>query len=183
MKNLIVYGMGFLLVFAGTVAGMLAATGNLNKGTVDKILKRDASQTAPVEEADPLDPLLAQVKEQLKDLEDRDKALDDREAKLQLREKNVSDLFDKTNDTFKQLQEAADTEDAARAARMKDAATTLAEMKAENAATVLSEYPDIQEAAEILRMIKEKDRGKILDAIKDTKQASLLLRTMLDGGV
>ena len=165
------------LSFAGVLAGLIAQSGNLSKEGIERLLKRGPEQAAsPVEPKDEAGPWARALREKEEALKKREAELDEQERRLATQMGDLEDLRKKVQEIDKEIQDALATTDAERAARVKDAAARLAEMKPDNAAKALEDWP-VEDAAAILRQIKEKDCAKILDAM-DPRQATVLLRSL-----
>jgi flagellar motility protein MotE (MotC chaperone) len=175
MIKLIVYVLIPLIAFATTVVACLALTGNLSKEQILKIVGKapaaEQAGEAPKEEADPY----------LRALQQREDALKKREAKLQESEaqikKSQTDLDQLKTEleaVQKQIGDTLKNEDADAQKRISDVALSLSKMKPTNAAKTLDSW-EAPDAAKVLRMVKDKERGKILDAMTPEKAATILL--------
>ncbi len=169
---------GYILLgivsFALTVFGLVAATGNLPN--LQKIFKGEVAEKKVVEEPDELDQLARELKAREERLTEQEAKLSREEEQLKQRQQELDDTLSKLEDISGQIQESIGEADADREERLKVTAESYAAMKAANAAEALKDWP-AEDAANILRLIKDKDRGKILDQM-EPRQAALILRTL-----
>ena len=175
MKAVALIGLA-VAVFLATLVGAMAASGNLSKDNIERLVKGPPTPAELPEPEDDVGPLTAALRT-------REEKLKQREAKVKAREERVSQMLADLDELREevvaiqqQIADALDSDDEDRLDRRKDVALSLSEMKPENAAKTLDDWP-VEDAADILRMIKEKDRGKILDGM-DTDKASVLLRAL-----
>lgn len=169
-----------LFFFAGTLAGALALTGNLNGEGMQRIMG-NAPEVAEATETkeDPLGPLARQLKNKEDELKKQEERLKQRESQLNTREQSLQELSDKLDALRMELNTNIDEAEMARQQEIETVATTLTEMKADKAAEALSNFP-VEEQADILRKIeKSKDRGKILEAMRP-EDATRALQAMQD---
>lgn len=166
-----------LLSFALTVAGMLAYTGNLNKEGLDKILGRTEPAIASESESEP-EP--DELSETTRALQEREKALANREQNLERQQQRLNETQDQMEelrgtleDLIAQLTQTADTMDANEKTRLQEVAKSLGSMKEDQAAMVLEEWP-AEQGAQLLQLIEERTRGKILDKMNERKAAEFL---------
>ena len=180
MRALALIGVA-VLVFLLTLVAAAGVSGNLTKESLSRLVQgpppKAVAQGAAQEATDPLARALSLRDWQVR-LDEREDLLDDRETVLEQREAQLEDLQTDIRGMQTQLQVTLDAQDLERSERMNQVAASLAEMKPENAAKVLEEWPEVDDAAELLyRVVKEKDRGKILDKL-DPRTASDLLRAI-----
>jgi flagellar motility protein MotE (MotC chaperone) len=164
-----------LLSFALTVAGMLAYTGNLNKEGLDKILGRTEPAIASEPELEP-----DELSETTRALQEREEALATREQNLERQQQRLTETQDQMEelrgtleDLIAQLTQTADTMDANEMTRLQEVAKSLGSMKEDQAAMVLEEWP-AEQGAQLLQLIEERTRGKILDKMNERKAAEFL---------
>ena len=173
LMKLIVFGILGSISFVSALAGALAATGNLSRETLDKLMGNEVA----LEEAvapDQLGPLARDLnllrdqleQQRLAQVEEAQR-LSDREAALQVESQRLDALV-------AQLTADLDQKSALRAQRLTTIATRVNLMKAKQAAEMLSSLP-VDEAAEILRndAIK-KNSGKIMTEIEATVLAQIM---------
>lgn len=169
-----------ILVLAAFLAAILipmGMSGKLTKESLDKLLgKEEPKPEEGPAKASKEDILVRAIK-------DREEELDQREAKVREEEDRIrkmqSDLDQFRNELLTlqmQIQEMVKAEDSNRETRLKDVAQSLGKMKPANAAQTLSSWtPD--DAADVLRLVKERERGRILDAMQP-EQASMVLKSI-----
>lgn len=167
-----------LFCFAGSLAGLLAYSGNLSKEGIGKVLRPKTSDTKTAETQDETGDESSALAHALKQ---REEELDQRETKIREEEERIkksrTDLEAlRTEVQAMQTQIAASVKavDADRKKRMEDVALSLGKMKATNAAKTVESWP-VEDAVGILRFLKEKERAKILDAMPPEQASALLL--------
>jgi flagellar motility protein MotE (MotC chaperone) len=177
MLRLILFLVLALLAFVGALAAMLALTGNLNQESLSRIINREeALPPEPVQQEDSLGVLAAQLKAKEAELAAREEELDEQEKQIETRLQELQALQRQIEETSLQLQGVIDETDEEREQRMTTVATTVSAMKPDKAALALQGLPD-DEVADILRKVKDKDRGKIVDAM-DAERASRVLQEL-----
>ncbi|MCC6145628.1 MAG: hypothetical protein IT368_17615 [Candidatus Hydrogenedentes bacterium] len=183
MLRMIVFLFLAVAAFVGALAAMLALTGNLNAESLGRLMNREeavpAAPAAPPE--DSLGILASQLKAKETELDEREKALDEQEKQLATRLEELQQLQRQIEETSQQLQGVIDETDEERAERLSTVATTVSAMKADKAALALQGLPD-DEVAEILRKVKDKDRGKIVEAM-DAERASRILQQLQEAPI
>lgn len=167
-----------LLAFVLAIVGSMAASGNLNRETLNRLIGRETATRTLVVEEDVIGPVAQKLKEERENLNKKAADVEEREGQLNLREQALDETLKEIRRLQEQIAGDLDTMDAERAQSLEDVAKSLSKMTPGNAASSLESWPT-EEAAEILRLIKERNRGKILDAM-DQKRASLLLQTMAE---
>jgi flagellar motility protein MotE (MotC chaperone) len=169
-----------VLVFGLTLAGALAMTGNLNGEALARMVSGDTAPdlAAPGAAApsDPLSPLAQQLKRREDALKEREDRLKTWEAQLLQREGSLEQMRTELEALQKQLNATVDEADAERKSRIEAIAITMEKMRPERAAERLLGLPT-EEAAEILALVKDKSRGKIIESM-DADQATRVLRMM-----
>lgn len=153
----------------------MAATGKLNKESIDKI--RGVEVTLEAEEPDPATPLLQSLEAERERLNELAADLAKREELLTLREQELSSTLQEVTQMQASIAAAMDEMDADQQERMMEVAKTLGSMKATNAADDLESMTP-EQAAVLLPLIDERARGKILDAMDDLQHRSLILQIM-----
>lgn len=164
-----------LVCFVGTLAGIIAATGNLKMESLDRIRGTDKTPKEEVVVADPVSIWAKGLKDKEKELTAKEGTLNELELRIEQRRQELVTLKDELTNLQKVIDESLETSDADHEKRLTDVATSLAQMKAANAAKILDSWPSAEEVAAILRKIKDKDRGKILDSM-NAKRATEILR-------
>ncbi len=175
MIKLIFYVLLPLVAFAGTVAVCLSLTGNLSKEGIDKILGRaqPAKQTQEAAEGQ-TDPYLRALQQREEDLKKREAKVQEDDARIKKAQTDLDQLRTEIEDLQKEIGDALKVEDAEQQKRVADVALSLGKMKPVNAAKTLESW-DVQESAKVLRLVKDKERGKILDSMTPEKAAAILL--------
>ena len=168
-----------LLAFASFAAALLVPlglSGNLNREGLEKILKRDAQRPVEAPQPDPATPLLRALNQQREALERREEELKEEEQRLRAMHADLEELREKVRDMLFKVQTTLSEEDEAHDERLQEVAQALSRMNPRNAAETMNSFtPD--EAARVLRLIRDRDRIRILDAM-DQEQAALILRTL-----
>lgn len=175
MIKLILYVIIPIIALVGTVVACLALTGNLSKEQMLKIVGKgpaaEQAEETPKEEADPYLRALQQREEALKK---REAKLQDNEAQIKKSQADLDQLKTELEAVQKQIGDTLKNEDADAQKRISDVALSLSKMKPANAAKTLDTW-EAADVAKVLRVVKEKDRGKILDAMPPEKAAAVLL--------
>jgi flagellar motility protein MotE (MotC chaperone) len=172
MKKLILYILIVLLSFAGTVAICLAVTGNLSMEGIGRIIRpKPAAEETPEAPREEVDPYLQALQRREEDLKKREASLQTEEAQLKKSKADLEQLRTDVEQIQKQIGEVLKTEDAEQVKRDTDVALSLSKMKPTNASTLIASW-EAKEAARVLRLVKDKERGKILDAMTTDKTTS-----------
>jgi len=151
--------------FLAAVVGMLAATGNLNKDAVAKLLGREVEVVADAPpEVDPSTGLVKELKTERERLTQKLKELDERDEQLNLREQEVDATLAEIQALHELINANMEKLDAAQDENLVALSKTLASMKAQEAAISLSAM-EPKDAVKLLPLIKDRDRGKIMDAM------------------
>lgn len=153
----------------------LAASGRLNKESIDTILGREAELEPDM--PDPANALLQSLDSERTRLSEWEADLQKREELITLREQELSATLDEVTQMQASIAAAMDEMDADQQERMMEVAKTLGTMRPENAADDLESMTP-EQAARLLPMIDERPRGKILDAMDDLQHRSLILQIM-----
>lgn len=161
--------------FFGSLAAALAFTGNLNAESIERILRREPPPAAapPDPAEDPLTPLARQLRAKEAALVKREQELRERESRLEARMRELQQLQGELDAMHQLIAGALDESDTERTVRIQTVATTVAQMKPDRAAEALLGLPD-EDAAEILREVRDRDRGKIVDAMDPARAARVL---------
>jgi len=153
-----------LTAFALTLVAALALSGNLNKEKLQQAFQKDTENVIPEEEPDPVAPWAQALKEKEEALNKREAELKEREAQLERERQGLIELKSELTAIQSRIDESLQATDTEQQAKRQEVADSLSKMKPANAAKILDDWvPD--EAAEVLRLIQEKDRGKILDSL------------------
>jgi len=173
MKTIVIPLLVFLLAFGLSLAGVLAATGNLNKESLGKMF--GSQQPAPLSEdvPDETDAFVLQLKENEKRIADEQKQLDEQKKRLRIAQDDVTQMTSQIEKMLQELEQMKGEVDKNRDARIEQAAKTVANMDPKKAAAALKDWP-ADRAAEVLRTVREKDRAKILDQMDPTLAAQIL---------
>lgn len=167
-----------ILCFAGSLAGLLAYSGNLSKEGFNKLLspKPAAQKTeeATTEKGDESSALAQALKQREEELDQREAKVREEEERLKKSRTDLESLRAELQNIQTQIGASVKAVDADRKKRMEDVALSLSKMKATGAAEVVSSWP-VEDAIAILRLVKDKERAKILDAMKPEQSAALLL--------
>lgn len=163
-----------VLAFAGALIGAMAATGNLNQAAIMRLLGREpAPDTAPaVEGPDELAPLAQRLKEESERLKARAAELDEREARLEQRERQLEETLARIEEIQAQLAADLDRVDAERQARVRELAESIENMTEEQAAQTLQTM-EPADVAEILRQVKARKRGAVLDVMDNDRRRAI----------
>ncbi len=164
--------------FVGTVIATAAATGKLNKESLDYLMGRGEEVEEASAPEDPIGPIASKMKEDRRLLDERTEEMDEREARLELREQDFLQTVAAMEELQVQLDTALEELDAERATRIKETAEAISAMKADGAAASLASQPP-EDAAEILRLIEPRKQGKILDAMDD-RIRNILISIMIE---
>ena len=152
--------------FLAAVVGMLAVSGNLNKGALDRMLGREsATPTETVPMDDPSGTLVKELKLERERLAQRRKELDEWEEKLILRGQEDDTVLTETQALQEQINASMDALDEAQAANLESLSKTLASMNPKEAAIAIAAMAP-EDAVKVLPLMKDRNRGKIMDAMK-----------------
>ena len=166
-----------LVIFAAALLVPVALSGNLNQQGFEKIFKKE--EVAPPVAAlvpDPATPLLRAIKQQRENLDGREAKVREDEQRLQTMQADLEQLRDELQDILEQIQAKLSEEDTAQQQRLTEVALALSKMKPRNAADTLKTF-SAAEAAGVLRLVKDRERTKILDSMEQD-QAALILKTL-----
>jgi flagellar motility protein MotE (MotC chaperone) len=164
------------LVFVGTLAGALAATGNLSQEAIERLVKGPAESEAAPAPIDEAGPVLQALKKREEGLKQREAEVARNEELQRIQQSDLDGMKSEISEMLSQIKTSLETVDEKRDEQLTEVANSFAAMKARNAAEALEAWP-AEDAADILRRVDEKDRGKILDEMEPTK-ASMILRNI-----
>jgi flagellar motility protein MotE (MotC chaperone) len=164
-----------LLAFAGTVTLCLFLTGNLSKEKIEKIIgKKNEQEVAPVAPGDVTDPYVRALKQREDELAKREARVQEEDERVKKSQADLEKLRADIETIQKEIGDTLAVEDSDQQKRVADVALSLSKMKPMNAAKTLDTW-DVKESSKVLLLIKEKERGKILDAMTPEKAAAILL--------
>ncbi|MBI2431652.1 MAG: hypothetical protein HYV26_02145 [Candidatus Hydrogenedentes bacterium] len=165
--------------FLGALAGMLAVTGNLSSEALQRVAKSEEAVTEhkAAGKEDPLGPLAQSLKQKEDTLKKQEQELKERESRVEQREKELNQLRTELEGIRSEINTSLDEADSERQKRLETVANTLAAMDPDKAAGSLSVMPE-DEAAAILNLVEIKERGKIMDAMKDQEFTSRVLQAL-----
>lgn len=174
-----------LISFIATIVIAGLATGDLSKAGIDRLMGKTAQnqpvsapQSAP-EPPDPLSDLAKALNQREQAIKEREERVAAREARLAEDLAQLEELRGQVQALLKEAASAVDKTDAQEIERMQAVAASLGEMSSEQAARTIEQWPP-EYAARVLRLIDDRPRGKILDAMAADK-ASVILRAMQGG--
>jgi len=168
-----------LLAIGGTLAIVLAVTGNLNAESIDRIVKGPPPPPEhPEDIPDGLLDIASALNEREKKLDEEMKAVQQERKQLELLQRQNGELRAELRGLLDQLTLTLDTADEDQVARIQAAADTIAAMNPKKAAPALSEWSPEQVAA-ILLLIDADVRGSILD-VMDTGTGPSKVGIILD---
>ncbi len=169
-----------LLVFGITMVTALAVTGNLNADAIAALTGGAPAETTAAapesKSSDSLGPLAQQLKAREADLNAREAKVKEMELQLQQRQASLEKMRTELETLQKEIGGSMDDADTERATRVQSVAVTMEKMKPDKAAERLSALP-AEEAAEILALVKDKSRGKIIESM-EPEQATRILRML-----
>jgi flagellar motility protein MotE (MotC chaperone) len=153
------------IAFAGTVAAILAITGNLSQESLMKIVSPAPApvETAPEAKPDETDAVIRALQARDEDLNKREAAVKEEEDRLKKEQADLDVLRTQLVGIQQEIGKTIEAEDADHRKRVQNVALSLAKMKPAQAAKTLGTW-SVQDAAKALRFMKDKERGKLLDA-------------------
>jgi flagellar motility protein MotE (MotC chaperone) len=175
-------GFAFLVIvaFCAAIAGLLLATGKLNRETYEILAGKRPPVEVEQQKPDDVDVVSRALREQKETLEEQKKQLDERDNALKIREddlrKRTTEMQQLIEDLRMLNEQINQAEDAERTERRTDIAKILSKAKPKSAAVMLGEL-DRDTAVAVFRLVEDKVRGKILDEM-DPKLAAELLKAM-----
>jgi flagellar motility protein MotE (MotC chaperone) len=177
MKMVLVVLFLAVVAFVAALAGGLAATGNLNEDSLKRLIPTDKKEAPTLAPVDDIGPLAQMLRDRERQLSEREQTLSEREQQVSARESALEEATNELDQKLVSIQDGLDQLDADQAERVLEVAVSLSEMDPAKAAETLQDFsPD--EASTIVRQIKAKDRGAILDEIADTRFRAQLLRSL-----
>jgi len=157
-----------VLAFGGTLALILALTGNLNAESFDRMVHGPPPPPEiPEDVPDGLLDVASALNERAMKLDEEKKALQQERKQLEMLQRQNGELRAELQQLVDQLALTLDTADADQKARLQAAADTIAAMDPEKVAPALSEWSP-EQVATILMLVDEDVRGSILN-VMDTE--------------
>lgn len=156
-----------VLAFVGTLAGALAATGNLNGEAIARLMggEADAGMAPPPAAPEPIGPEARRLQQKEEVLRQREAALNARESQVASREQGLEELRGTLESIQSGIQAGIEDQEQQRQVRISTAVNTISEMDAGKAAEALAGF-QVGDQAEILNQIsKDKDRAAIIEAM------------------
>lgn len=172
LKILGVAALGIVCFLVAVIIPM-AVTGNLNEETITRLFAGEQPPEATRTADDYLGPLAAKLRAQQERLDEWDTRLAQEDVRLTQRERIVDETLTQITQIQTDVSAAMDALDTEQQAAILSIAKTMAAMTARNAAIDL-EAMSPEEAARILPLIKDRNRGKILDAMAADRRSLIL---------
>ncbi|MDX9974356.1 MAG: hypothetical protein RBU21_15330 [FCB group bacterium] len=172
---MILYIVILLVGFVGAIVGVLAATHNLNREALDKIMGKvpEGAAHASAEAPDDVDPLLRAIRDQQKKLDEREAAMKAQEERIKTAQADLQKLRDELGALLQQYGQDLDNVDAEAEAQRAEVETLLQKMKPDQAAEIISTKTP-EEALALLKLIPEKSRPKVMEKLPPDKAAELI---------
>lgn len=168
-----------VLTFALALVASLAATGNLSKEAIDKLLsgkKEEAPVEAKAEPLDDVDPIARALKERDDQLKQREAKVTEDEQRLKIEQQDIEGLRNELQQALQQIAERVNATEQGDEEALTKLSKTLSAMRPKNAADAITGLSP-EKAARVLRLMKEKDSGKILDSMS-IEQRALVMRSL-----
>lgn len=163
-----------IAVFAGTLVGALAFTGNLSKEGMRRLTGQSrppAAAPAPVDDLDAVALEFRRREEKLRELEAKAQADADR---ARLAERDLDELRTEMRNLLDEMKTSLDEADTQREARLQEVADLLSGMDPQRAVQILSDYAP-EEVIEIMKKFKrDRERTELLDAMEPSRAAAIL---------
>ncbi|GMV99640.1 MAG: hypothetical protein AMXMBFR84_07790 [Candidatus Hydrogenedentota bacterium] len=178
MAKFITILMLFILAFAGTILGALSLTGNLNQETLKKLMGKQEPAVAleAVEKADEVGEKALSLKKREEEVEAKAAQLKAQEDRLKELIQQNEELRDEVSQLIAQMSTSLDEADAAKQAQLQEVSKSLEKMKAKQAALTIETWTP-EDAARVLLLMGERQRGAILDGL-DPEIASRFLQAI-----
>ena len=171
--KIVLYALVGVVAFVLTLLGAMAVSGNLSEEGFDRLLGAEELSPVTVDPEDDLDPLLKALKSREEAVRMAEKDLESRQENLEIRERDVETMLKDVAQVLEQLTESLDDADTGYEKNLTETAKSLEGMKAKSAAEVLEKIP-LEDAAQLLLRIKDRDRGKILDEMDPELTAQVI---------
>ena len=177
--------LGALAMFAVGMVGILAATGNLNQDAIDRLMGKEVESDAHGAEghgeegahgegaATNPDPITRQIQKQREDLATREAAVKAQEEQLNQRKSELDALYEQIQQAKSEFESTVSESEERRQVEIETVANTVSNMAPKKAAESLESMP-IPDVVQVLRKVKDKDRGKIVEAMKPELAAEVL---------
>ncbi len=164
-----------LLVFVLTLIGAMAATGNLSKEAIGKLLKRGAAgEKTPLPQTErEIAPWVEELKKREEDLRKLEAIVAEKEKRLQISQVELEQMQNDLQNLLKQVGATMEAGSENLQQNLQNTAKALEGMKSDKAAETLEGLPEDM-AAKIIPLISEKKLGKILDDMDESKRIRLL---------
>ncbi len=173
MMKIVGIAIAAMVVFLAAVLVPLAMTGKLNAGTIKKLAGREEKPVPPPDANENLSPLTVKIKEEQERLKEWQKDLQDREDRLDQREDLLDQTLAEIEKAQAEVKAALGQVDDQHAAALQQIAKTMEKMDPANAATDLAAM-EAEDAAKIVPLISDRNRGKILDEMQPQPRSKLL---------
>lgn len=165
-----------LLIFAASLVGLLAATGNLNAEALARLSgKQVEGKAALPDKMEGTDSLADENRKRQAELDEREQKLAEREKQLAQREKELADLRTQIESMKSEVTGALDNAEQDRATQLEAVANTIQQMKPEPAAERLEKFTVEDQAAILAKFKKPKDSAKVLEAMKPDVAARVMM--------
>lgn len=170
-----IFGVALLgiVCFLAALIIPMAVTGQLNKATLGLLFGDEETPATVKVSEDDLGPLRAKLSAEQKRLKDLDAKLNEEAVILTERERSLDKTLTQITQIQTQIAAAMDALDTEQQASIQSIAETMEAMTPLNAATDLQAMSP-EEAARILPLIRDRNRGKILDAMVADKRSLIL---------
>ena len=164
-----------VVAFVAAVVGATAVTGNLSQENLKRLFAKESPQ--PTDSGlGRVDAFVQQLKDREAELDRREKDIEEGGQRLAKRQADLEALRSELLAIQTQIQDSLKTADEGHQERLAEVAANLSKMKAANAVEVLQNWPK-DDIVEILRLISDRQRVKILDAMAPS-EATLLLQAL-----
>jgi len=178
MIKYILLSVVMVLLYCGTMAGLLFFTGNLDP---DKLRNAFGAGDVGLEEVQPeavednIDSIARQQQAREEALRRREETLNEREQRLELARQDLREMQTNIENLLQQFNESLDELDADREQRLQAVADSIGSMEEEEAAKTLENLDEDVQVA-VLSLISDRARGEILSNMEPQNAARLLTR-------
>jgi len=169
-----------VIAFAVAVVGATALTGNLSAENLKRLFAKEAPPQPP-SGLGRVDAFMQHLKDRETELDRREEDIEEGEQRLAKRQADLETLRSELLAIQTQIQDSLNTADAEHQERLAEVAQNLSKMKATNAVEVLKNWSK-DDVVEILRLISDRQRVKILDAM-EPGEATLLLQALQEARI
>ena len=108
----------FLIAFASTLVGLLAATGNLSQESLDALLGKAPDKPSSQTEAQDLDSLTMQLKAERQRVEERQEELDQQEKRLKMLQRDIEERRTELASLLDEVKQGVDAGEASQDQRL-----------------------------------------------------------------